>query len=284
MTNDHLVLGQWGADQRVFGDGVGARLQTARVGWEPPFGGYLEERVRYLVNQSYGIYPYRHYEDVTLRYSRPWNDLTVGGEAMAGRDVFGKSFVRLSAFVRYGADQHTRSYQPSDDDKTPDPPHGNELFVDAGMNVNQVKANLQENFPIETSKVGYGPHFAIGARRAVTENNDLGVRVEVDQVDGHNLIGVRPFDYRRRFGDWLGVGLFAGVARYDLATPAYSLYAGLGVQWRNVIPKWDVGVDFRYAQNVARDHLLASDAPIAGPRPDSFYKIESGLFYISRRF
>jgi hypothetical protein len=284
MTNDHLVLGQWGADQRVFGDGVGARLQTARVGWEPPFGGYLEERVRYLVNQTYGIYPYRHYEDITLRYSRPWDNLTVGGEALAGRDVFGKSFLRLSAFVRYGADQHTRSYQASDDDKTPESPHGNELFVDAGMNVNQVKANLQENLPIETSKVGYGPHFAIGARRAVSENNDLGVRVEVDQVDGHNLLGVRPVDYRHRFGDWLGVGLFAGVARYNLATPAYSLYAGVGVQWRNVIPKWDLGADFRYAQNVARDHLVASDAPVIGPRPDSFYKIETGLFYISRHF
>ncbi len=24
-----------------------------RVGWEPPFGGYLEERVRTLANQSY---------------------------------------------------------------------------------------------------------------------------------------------------------------------------------------------------------------------------------------
>ncbi len=284
MTNDHLVLGQWGADQRVFGDGVGARSQTARVGWEPPFGGYLEERVRYLVNQSYGVFPYRHYEDFTLRYSHPWDNLTVGGEALVGHDVFGKAFVRLSAFVRYSADQHTRSYEASDDTPTPESPHGNELFIDAGMNVNQVKANLQENFPIVTSKVGFGPHIGIGARRAVTEYNDLGVRIEADQVDGHNLLGFRALDYRHRFGDWLGVGLFAGVARYDLATPAYSLYAGVGLQWRNVIPKWDVGVDVRYAQNVARNHVLASDAPIDGPRPDSFYKIETGLFYITRRF
>ena len=39
MTNDGLVLGNWGADQRNFGDGVGARSQMLRIGWEPPFGG-----------------------------------------------------------------------------------------------------------------------------------------------------------------------------------------------------------------------------------------------------
>ena len=41
MTNNGLVLGNWGADQRNFGDGVGARSQMLRIGWEPPFGGYL---------------------------------------------------------------------------------------------------------------------------------------------------------------------------------------------------------------------------------------------------
>jgi hypothetical protein len=76
--------------------------------------------------------------------------------------------------------------------------------------------------------------------------------------------------------------VFAGVARYNLATPAYSLYGGLGGQWRNILPEWDVGVDFRYAQNVARNHVLATD--VQGVRPDSFYKIESGTLYLTRRF
>jgi hypothetical protein len=33
---------------------------------------------------------------------------------------------------------------------------------------------------------------------------------------------------------------------------------------------------------VARDHVLASDPK--GSRPETFYKIETGLLYLSRRF
>ncbi len=283
-VNNGLVLGHWGADQRIFNDGVGARSQMLRVGWEPPFAGYLEARFRYLVNQEYGAYPYRHYSDVTLRYSRPWEDLTVGGEALAGSDVFGSSFYRLSAFVRYGGESRSRGYDAGDDapaassqDKS-----GRELFVDAGVNVNQVKADLQKGLPITTSNVDTGPHVAIGARRSVSENNDLGVRVEFDEVQGHGLIGIRPVDYRYRFNDSFALGAFAGVARYDLETPAYSLYGGIGATWRDMLPKFDLSAEFRYAQNVARNHVLASDP--AGVRPDSFYKIASGVLYLTRRF
>jgi hypothetical protein len=283
MTNNRLVLGQWGADQRLFNDGVGARSQMLRIGWEPPFGGYLEERVRTVVNQNYGALPYRHYLEATVRYSRPWNGLTVGGEVDAGHDIFGKSFSRLSGFVRYGGDEHTRNTDTGDDDSTDnEDTHGAEIFVDAGANANQVRTDLEKGTPITTSRIAFGPHFAIGARRAVSANNDLGVRMEVDQVDGHSLLGVRPVDYRYRFGDRFSLSGFAGVNRYNLATPAYSLYAGVGSQWRNILPKWDIGMDFRYAQNIARNHVLATDPQ--GVRPDSFYKIESIIGYISRRF
>jgi hypothetical protein len=295
-TNYGLVEGNWGADQRNFGDGVGARSQMLRVGWEPPFGGYLEERVRALVNQTYyggdlreyspttRAFPYHHYYDFTVRYSRPWKDLTIGGEALGGRDIFGKSFTRLSAFVRYGGDEHTRDDGSLDEDSYGGGPdeHGAERFVDAGMNVNRVHTDTAAAVPPTWSKSGFDPHFGLGARRAVTANNDLGVRVEVDEVDGHSLLGVRAIDDRYRISNHFAVSLFAGVARYNVATPAYSLYGGFGAQWRNILPKWDLGLDFRYAQNVARDHVLKSD--LQGIRPETFYKIETGLLYLSRRF
>jgi hypothetical protein len=221
-----------------------------------------------------------------IRYSRPWNDLTVGGQVLAGRDVFGQSFEQLSAFVRYGGTRHTRDYDSIDgDDDSPvetDDKQDTGLFVDAGASANRVRTDLEKGFPITTSNVMVGPHVAVGARRAVNEQNDWGARLELDEVDGHTLIGARAIDYRHRYGESFALSMYAGVDRYNLATPAYSLYGGIGPQWCNVLPKWDVGVDFRYAQNIARDHVLPTD--IQGVRPDSFYKIESVLAYLSRRF
>jgi Capsule assembly protein Wzi len=297
MTNDHLVLGNWGADQRNFGDGVGARSQMLRLGWEPPFGGYLELRGRLLQNQTYyggdnrtyvptpSPYPYYHYYDLDLRYSRPWNGVTVGAEAFGGRDVYGTYFSRLSGFVRYGGDSRTRddgAYSDDDAESSGQDHPGTEVFVDVGANANKVRADINQILPITTAPVGYGPHFGIGARRAVSASNDLGVRAEFDVVDGYLLIGLRPIDYRHRFDGPLAMSAFAGIARWDLATPATSLYGGLGVQWRDILPKWDLNLDFRYAQAVARDRMLASDP--TGPRPEAFYKIESVTLYASRRF
>jgi len=301
MSNYGFVLGNWGADQRIFHDGIGARSQMLRVGWFPSFGGYLEERIRTVANQSYyaygdtreydpnGVpYPYHHYYDFTLRYSRPWKGLTVGSELLTGRDVLGQSFTRLSGFVRYGGDARTRD-DGFVDDGSPDPDespvihndHGAEWFVDAGANASKVHKDLQENLSIVTTNIGFGPHVALGARRAVSNNNDLGVRLEYDQVDGHALVGVRALDYRYRFDGPVALGLFAGAARYNLATPAFSIYFGAGAQWRNIIPNWDLNFEFKHAQNLARDHLLATDPQ--GARPDSFYKVDGALVYLSRK-
>lgn len=286
MVNHGLVTGGWGGDQRFFNDNVGARSQMVRVGWEPPFDGYLEAKIRTLVNQNYSSYgyPYHHYLDVTLRYSRPLEELTVGGEISAGQDVYGKSFSRVSAFVRYGGDQYNghESVAYDDDRPTSDQTTGTELFVDVGVEANQVRADLQKGYPLTKSSVAYGPHAAVGARRAVSANNDLGVRVEFDRVDGNNLIGLRPLDWRYRFGDHLALGLFGGVARYDLATPAYSIYFGASATWRDVLPHWDLSADFRHAQNIARDHVLVTDP--GGPRIDSFYKIDLATVFVTRTF
>ncbi len=279
---DGVILGHWGAQQRIFNDNDGARSAMLRVGWTPPFGGYLEEKFRYLVNQNYGLADYKHYMDFTLRYSRPWNQLTVGGEAMVGRDVFGASYTRLSGFVRYGGPAHTRTYVDEEADEAKPDTTRTELFVDAGVQANRVHTDLEVGLPQTWSKTDFGPHLGLGARRAVSDHNDLGVRLEFDTAQGHWLAGVRPVDWRYRFGEHFALGAFLGVARYDLATPAYSLYGGLGAQWRNVLPGWDLGADFKYAQNVARDHVLPTDPQ--GVRPDSFYKIENLVFYVARHF
>ena len=300
-TNNGIVEGNWGAQERAFNDGVGARMQMLRVGWEPPFGGYLQERVRTVANESYyggdvrqytpgepAPNVYHHYYDFTLTYSHPWKDTTVGGEVMYGRDIFGESFWRLSGFLRYGGDAKTRDDGEVEDDSYQGGanPKGSELFADIGVNVNRVTVNLDPEIPQYNTQVSEDPHFALGARRAVSTNNDLGARVEVDEIQSHMLIGFRAVDWRYRFDhDAFAIGAFIGVNRYQLATPAYSEYAGLGAEWRNFLPwfpKWDLGIEFRHAQNIARDHVLPTDP--RGIRPDSFYKIDSGVFFVSRHF
>jgi len=67
-----------------------------------------------------------------------------------------------------------------------------------------------------------------------------------------------------------------GATRYNVATPAYS-NRGIGGQWRQYSSGLGFSIDLRYAQNVARDHVLASDPQ--GSRPETFYKIEEGLLY-----
>ncbi len=300
-TNNGIVEGNWGAQERVFGDGVGARMQMLRIGWEPQFGGYLQERVRTVANENYyggdsrqyspgapAPYVYHHYYDFTATYSHPWKDTTIGGEVMYGRDIFGESFWRLSGFLRYGGDSKTRDDGEVEDESYQGGanPKGAEVFADVGVNINRVTVNLDPEIPQYNTPVGEGPHFAVGARRAVSANNDLGARAEIDEIQSHMLIGFRIIDWRYRFdGDAFAVGAFFGVNRYQLATPAYSEYAGLGVEWRNFLPwlpKWDLGLDFRHAQNIARDHVLSTDP--RGTRPDSFYKIDSGVLYLSRHF
>jgi hypothetical protein len=299
-TSNGIVEGNWGAQERVFNDGVGARMQMLRIGWEPPFGGYLQERIRTVANENYyggdirqyspsepAPFVYHHYYDATVTYSHPWNGTTLGGEVMVGRDVFGEKFWRLSGFLRYGGDSRTRDDGEVEDESYHGgaDPKGAEFFVDAGLNVNKETVNLIPEIPQYTTSVQVDPHFAVGARRAVSEYNDLGARVEIDEVQDHLLIGVRTLDYRHRFGDSFALGAFAGVDRLQLATPAYSIYAGLGTEWRNFLPwlpHWDLGLDVRHAQNVARDHVLPTDP--SGSRPDSFYKIDSAVLYLSRHF
>ncbi len=301
-TQVGIVEGNWGAQERVFNDGVGARMQMLRIGWEPPFGGYLQEQVHNLQNEHYyggdsrqygpgqpAPFVYHHYYDFSVMYSHPWKGTTLGGEVLYGHDVFGESFWRLSGFLRYGGDSKTRDDGTVEDDESYQGganPKGSELFANAGVNVNRNTVSLSPEIPTYTTSWALGPHFALGARRAVTANADLGVQAEIDEVQSHMLIGFRMVDWRYRFGEKFAVSAFGGVDRYQLATPAYSIYFGAGVQWRNFLawlPKWDLGVDFRYGQNIARDHVLPTD-PYPSTRPESFYKIESGVLYLSRRF
>jgi Capsule assembly protein Wzi len=282
LTNKGHVIGHWGGDERKFGDAVGARSGMVRLTWNASFGGTFDARLRALQNEDYYGTNYRSAYDATVRYERPVNMFSIGAEVYAGRNVFGENFSRVGAFFRLNdargpqGSRHTGGADmPWVGDKSA------ELFVEAGAARNRLRIDLDATSPFTRSSVG--AHLGVGARRAVSDRSDLGARLELDDVDGHDLISVRAIDYRYRFANPLAFSLFLGASRYDLATPAYGLYYGVGLQWRNLAPGWDIGLDLRSAKKIARDHLLPND-PSSALRPDSFYTLTGTTLAVSKRF
>lgn len=157
-----------------------------------------------------------------------------------------------------------------------------ELFIDLGVQANRVSVDLPESkFETDTD---LGAHLALGARREAGTNSDFGFRVEVDSVNSEMFLAIRALDYRYRLNETIAVSGFFGGARYDLATPAYGYYAGIGLQWIDIFPGWDANIDYRYAEKVARDSLVSGDPPPVNTRNDFFYDIESISIYFSYKF
>jgi hypothetical protein len=72
-----------------------------RAGWQPRFGGVADATYRTVDNESYTVPDYERAHAVALRYSRGWRQYFVGAELDLGRDIFGESYSRLGAFIRF---------------------------------------------------------------------------------------------------------------------------------------------------------------------------------------
>ncbi|HEY7640891.1 MAG TPA: capsule assembly Wzi family protein [Steroidobacteraceae bacterium] len=281
QSNDGHVLGHWGGDDRAPLDAVGAQSHSLRIGWLPPFGGRFELRYRTLANEDYSAVDYEREHDLALSYSRSTREFVYGAEVNVGRDVFGEDFARIGGFVRLVPGEPeigVGSLQPASSlsGRT-------QIFVDGGANVSRLKFDPSDKHATPGRNVTTtGPHVAIGVRGAVSEHSDIGTRLELDEIDGSTLIGVRALDYRYRIGDKLAFTLFAGAARYGVATAAYGYYGGVGAQWRNVLDRVDLGLDVRASDKIARDAVLPSDPPSVWG--DVIYQIYSANLYLSYRF
>lgn len=156
-----------------------------------------------------------------------------------------------------------------------------EPFVDVGAQASRIEARIANaDGTVDTTETG--GHIGLGFFRRVSERNELGVRVELDNLGSDLLLAVRAVDWRYTMSERLSVGGFLGAARLDLATPAYGYYFGGGIQIRNVVPRWDLGIDMRYGDKIARDNVLPTDPQ--GGSPDNFYDLLGVSVYLSRRF
>jgi hypothetical protein len=293
-TADGYVIGNWGADWRTFADAVGAQSEMASLGWPLRSGDTLYLRLRTLQNQHYGVESYHRADMVTLEYSQPRNGYTLGLQIDAGRDVFDSNFARLAAFVRFdGGNAH--QFDTSEDEEGPDTDgdddsaprrDGLERFVDLGVSGGRLGLDLggfsaaEESAPLQYRSV-ISPHLGLGVRRDVTTNTDLGVRAELDNFHGA-MLALRVLDWRYRLDRHFAIGAFFGFDRYAAPTPAEGYYYGAGLQWRDVLPHWDLSIDSRFFEHVQRNKLLPSD-PQNGD-PVEWYQMQASSLYISRRF
>ncbi|HZT05237.1 MAG TPA: capsule assembly Wzi family protein [Steroidobacteraceae bacterium] len=297
ITNYGESIGHWFGDQRVLAtpnslaDQVGGQSNMLRIGWEPWFGGLMQLQLRALANEGntlFASYPYKNEYLESLSYSYPWKGYSVGAQIDAGRDVFGEHYARLQGYLRDG-DALLRGNDDTGAEAAAsagERAEGNELYVSVGADYYRTLINLNlASQPRYYTKSTVGPYFALGARRRVSRHQDLGVAVEADDISGRALLSVRMLDYRYRFNSPLAVNLFLGGSRYSVGTPAYGLYVGAGLQWRNLLPGWDVGVDYRNVIDAQRERDLSTDPePLGSPKPDSFHTIYSWTLYLSRKF
>jgi hypothetical protein len=295
-TVNGYVIGNWGADWRTFSNDVGAQSEMASLGWPLRSGDTLYLRLRTLQNQHYEGESYTRADMLTVEYSQPRNGYTRGLELDVGRDSFDSNYARLAAFVRFDGgntesadssvnDEDEDSSQDADGDSVPETA-GLERFVDLGISGGRLGLNLagfsaaEEAAPLQYQSE-ISPHLGLGVRHAVTENGDLGVRAELDDFHGA-MLALRVLDYRYRLNQHFAMGGFLGFARYSAPTPAQGYYYGIGMQWRDLFPHWDLSLDARFFDHMQRNKLLPSD-PQNGD-PVEWYEMQAPSLYLSRRF
>lgn len=286
MTNYGDVTGNWFGDQTLFQDSLGGHSRSLKLGWRRDAGDYLQLTYRGLSFDSRWRwspgYQYVPMRELQLSYTRDWRGRAVEGDLVMGRDATDKSFLRVAGSV------DLVPTTPHDADSADyDSPDGSgpqtEVFVDVGANESSVRKILSSTFPDQSTPYALGYHAGLGARRAVSESSDLGARVEIDNVDQLRLISVRALDYRYRWGEHFAIGAFFGVGRYATGLPAYGYYMGGGLAWRNVLPKWDLGLDLRHHDKLGRDKTLPTDPPATIERSREFFDVSGLTLYVSRR-
>lgn len=280
MTNKRRVLGHWGADQRLADDNVAGESHMVQLAWEPSWGGELELRYRTTAKQPYTAYDYGRAHALSLRYSLPLAGLTVGGQADVGRDVFGEDFARLSGFVRFSPSPSRYRGSAALADEAYDESPTTQRFVAAGGSYIVRDYVISDGSSPDREIKSTGAHFSIGARRRMTLRTDIGVRLEFDDVEGDSLIAIRVLDFRYRFRDPLAFGLFMGAARYDAKSPAHGYYGGVGMQWTNIFPGFDLSLEARYADRVVRNKDFPGEYDPPPPPANPGYPNEYSDFYV----
>jgi hypothetical protein len=122
-----------------------------------------------------------------------------------------------------------------------------------------------------------GYHFGVGAYRNQDESRWVyGVKLEVEDVQGNVLLGLRAIDVGYLVTPRFALTGFLGAARYDLATAAYGWRFGLGTSYQ-LAEHWVLAADLVYNDKLSRDSGGSNDTAV-------YYNIYQGLLSLQYRF
>jgi hypothetical protein len=284
--NEGKVLGHWLGDHRLPRDAIGGRSHLLRIGWTLPRGDYARATYRVLDLDPRWAFAdtqrsYRTMQMLGIEYTTNLKGHAIAAQLEIGRDVFGESFARLGAAFDFAPTAPVSRHGGDVGAQRGD----TEIFVDAGMQYSRAREYLLLQFQ-QRDTTAYEPnyHLGVGARRPVSARSDLGVRLELDDIDGRSLVSVRALDYRFRMNRKVALGAFFGVGRYDLTLDAHGWYFGVGGQYRDLLPGWDVGLDYRRYDKLNRDKGLPSDPESNPGLPRRYIDVDGVSLYLSKRW
>ena len=100
-TNKGNVLGHWGGDSRVFNDDTPADTHSVNVNWNVAQNQLLDVTLRAIRNKDNTRFNYETGVEIQADYSYATDNGFYGVGLYAGKDVFGDSFGRLTAYYRW---------------------------------------------------------------------------------------------------------------------------------------------------------------------------------------
>jgi len=100
LTHDNLILGHWGANERVFSSAVGSNNHTAKLIYATQKHSLITT-LKQVQNEQYSSIDYSPGQELSLDYSRAFSRYRFGMKLTSGTSVFDQNYSQFSGYVQW---------------------------------------------------------------------------------------------------------------------------------------------------------------------------------------
>lgn len=115
----------------------------------------------------------------------------------------------------------------------------------------------------------------------------FGMGVDIMDINGDTLIGLRPIHYFYQFHPRLRLGTFLGAATLDNSLPSIGYYLGVTATSHKLIGPFDLHLGIKHGIGLGRDkrsELGENRDPNLTTRPDIFFDFVTGFVALQYSF